>query len=139
MQKSKERLDHALHNEAVCEYLMLKQEFADWIITTAFYSSLQFVTYKIFPYEYKDSKGHKHTFENVDELIEYKQSVFGNSVSKHRILADLVAEKCPEIANEYDHLLGMSKNARYNNYQHPKEAANQARSIMLKIKKYCSK
>ncbi|MEJ7683795.1 MAG: hypothetical protein WKG06_39235 [Segetibacter sp.] len=52
-EKNKERLDHAIHNENVCSYLELKKEYADWIITTAFYSALQFVSYKIFPLKFK--------------------------------------------------------------------------------------
>lgn len=51
MIKNRDKFSHALHNEAVCNYLELKFEFANWIITTAFYASLQFVSYKIFPFE----------------------------------------------------------------------------------------
>ncbi len=46
---NEDNLEYAQHNEKACKYLDKKPEFTDWVITTAFYSALHFVRYKIFP------------------------------------------------------------------------------------------
>ncbi len=136
MERNNERLNHALHNELVCNYLELKQEFADWIITTSFYTSLQFVSYKIFPFEVPAIEGKKSIINNIDQLHRYNNT---KSLSKHDLLANLVEQQCAEISPDYDWLLDMSMTARYHNYQHDKEIANKALSLMRKIKKFCNK
>ena len=131
MTKSKDRLNHALHNEAVCDYLELKAEFADWTITTAFYSALQFVSYKIFPFEVAAIGGKKTKIESIDDYFRYKGD---RKLSKHDLLADLVDKYCNNISPDYDWLLSMSMNARYLSYQHDVQIANKARTLMKKIK-----
>ncbi len=80
MKKNNERLNHALHNEAVCNYLELKADFSDWTITTAFYAALQFVSYKIFPFEVAAIGGSKTKIESLDEFYRYKTE---RELSKH--------------------------------------------------------
>ena len=46
-------LNHAIHNKEACEYLSKEPKFSDWVITTAFYSALHFIDYKIFPLDLK--------------------------------------------------------------------------------------
>lgn len=135
MTPNRERLDHALHNENVCDYLDLKGNAYDWVITTAFYTSLHFVTYKIFPFEVTAIQGKKVKIENIDDYYRYT----GNwkKITKHELMADLVSTHCLDISPDYDWLLSMSMNARYVNYQHDKLIANRARSLMKKIKKFC--
>jgi hypothetical protein len=135
MTKSNEKLIHALHNEAVCDYLEIKMEFADWTITTAFYSSLQFVSYKIFPFEVPAMSGKKIKIESIDDYFRYKGD---RKLSKHNLLADLVSKHCSKISPDYDWLLSMSMNARYLNYQYDVEVANKARTLMKRIKKFCT-
>lgn len=135
MTKSNDRLNHALHNEAVCNYLELKVDFADWTITTAFYASLQFVSYKIFPFEVPTIDGKKTKIESIDDYYHYKSD---RKLSKHNLLADLVAKNCNQISPEYDWLLSMSMNSRYLNYQQDKLIADKARALMKKIKKFCT-
>ncbi len=135
MTKNNDRLNHALHNEAVCDYLDLKIAFADWTITTAFYSVLQFVSYKIFPFEVAAIGGKKTKIESIDD---YFRSKGDRKLSKHDLLADLVDKHCNKISADYDWLLSMSMNARYSNYQHDIEIANKARSLMKKIKQFCT-
>lgn len=135
MKKNNERLEHALHNEKVCDYLELKQEYADWIITTAFYSALQFVSYKIFPFEVPAIGGKKTEISTIDQYHNYNNP---KRISKHDLLADLVAKHCHDIHPDYDWLLDMSMTARYSNYQHDKEIASYARSLLKRVKKHCA-
>ena len=134
MKKNQERLDHGLHNEKVCDLLDTKREFTDWIITTAFYTALQFVSYKIFPIDIKVNNGKKVTIIDIDQ---YRTLMGKREISKHKLLADLVNKHFPAIYEDYDWLLDASYNARYINYQHPVEVAILARSLMKKIKKTC--
>lgn len=136
MQKNRERLQHALHNEQVCDYLVLKVEFADWVITTAFYASLQFVSYKVFPFELPSIDGKKTKIESVDDYYRYN---LGRNASKHQLLADLVEKYCNPISPEYDWLLSMSMNSRYSNYQQDNLVSQKAVNLMKKIKLYCTK
>lgn len=135
MRKNKDRLNHALHNESACDYLELKQEFPDWMITTAFYAALQFVSYKIFPFEVGATGEKKMKVESVDDYYQY---VRNRNISKHSLLADLVGTRCSEISPDYDWLLSMSMTARYLNYQQDRRVAEKARTLMKKIKNYCA-
>ena len=72
MQKSKDRFDHGEHNEAACDFLETKKEFSDWIITTAFYASLQFVTHKIFPFDASSIGGGKTRINTVEDFQNYQ-------------------------------------------------------------------
>lgn len=47
-------LNHAKHNYEVCFFLYEKTKYNDWIITTAYYSAIHFVYYKLFPNKYED-------------------------------------------------------------------------------------
>jgi len=134
MTKSNDRLNHALHNEAVCDYLEIKIDFVDWVITTAFYSALQFVSYKIFPFEVAAIGGKKTKIESLNDYHRYQSH---RKLSKHELLADLVEINCNKISPDYDWLLSMSMNARYSNYQQEIEIGNKARTLMKKIKKFC--
>lgn len=131
MTKSDDRLNHALHNEAACDYLELGVDFADWTITTAFYAALQFVSYKIFPFEVPSIEGKKTKIESIDDYYRYKSD---RKLSKHDLLADLVEKQCNQISPDYDWLLSMSMTARYSSYQHDKPIADKARALMKKNK-----
>ena len=136
MKKNDERLEHALHNEAVCDYLELRVDFADWTITTAFYTALQFVSYKIFPFEVPSISGRKTKIESIDDFYRYKGD---RKLSKHELLADLVEKHCNQISPDYDWLLSMSMNARYSGYRYDRQIAIKARSLMKRIKTHCSR
>lgn len=43
------RKEHAIHNEAACDFLLSSKRFNDWVVTTAFYSALHFIQHELFP------------------------------------------------------------------------------------------
>ena len=42
-------IDHAKHNESVCNYLGRNSAFGDWVITSAFYSAMHYVRHLMIP------------------------------------------------------------------------------------------
>lgn len=136
MQKNKDRFEHGEHNEAVCDFLEIKKDFSDWIITTAFYASLQFVTHKIFPFETSSISGGKTKINSIEDFHNYQSN---RNANKHHLLADLVGKHCIEISEDYDWLLDFCMKARYVQYQYPVEIGNKARTLMKKIKKHCTR
>ncbi len=43
------RKKHAKYNELLCEVLAEDGRWDDWVVTTAFYSAMHFVEFKLFP------------------------------------------------------------------------------------------
>jgi len=123
------RLEHAYHNESVCHYIDNNGSFPDWVITTAFYASLHFVSYKLFPMTVNDNG--KITIHNT--LEQYKKA-YRNSSDKHTILSDLVYSNYPNISTEYDELLGYCKTARYVHYKTKQWKCKRAIEIVNHIK-----
>ena len=134
MTKSKERFLHGEHNEEVCDLLSLQQKFPDWTITTAFYSSLHFVSYQIFPFNHKLTDGKVLHFDNLEQWQQFKSYT---STKRHELLKDLVAHYCPTISPEYEWLLGLSMTARYHRFQHDRLIVDKAIRIMKLIKRAC--
>ena len=137
MKKIEQFLNHGSHNEAACTYLINSPtDLSDWVITAAFYTSLQFVSYKIFPFQVDAIAGKKTTIEDISQYSNY-----GNPkrLSRHELLDALVAKHCGEISEDYTWLMDMSMTARYVNYQQPKPVAGKALALMTKIKKHCTK
>ncbi|MES2389159.1 MAG: hypothetical protein V4543_14245 [Bacteroidota bacterium] len=138
MSKSEERLIHALHNEKVCKYLDKKPEHSDWVITSAFYASLHFVSYLLFPLKVKAG-------ENVTEYVSInayypvfnRTSIF--KLSLHSLLCHLLEKNHQEIADDYALLLDYSKQSRYLNHQFDREVSNAAKRRLERIKEYCLK
>ena len=129
-----QRLKHALHNEDACNYLAEKGVYSDWVITTAFYSAVHFVRYKIFPIALK----HDGTRFSIDDFESYVAFIDPHRKSgKHRILQKLVDEHCLEVSGKYKWLKDTSWTARYNNYSHKTKIANKAQKLLLEIKEYC--
>jgi hypothetical protein len=134
MATSRERFAHGEHNEKACDLLALNQGFPDWVITTAFYASLHFVTSKIFPFDYT-AKDKKITFSDIEAWQKFKSYT---SNKRHELIKDLAGTHCSNIASEYEWLLSTSWNARYHNHSHPPEIVNRAMDYMRKIKKHCT-
>lgn len=134
MAKSKDRFIHGEHNEKACDLLALQKEFPDWTITTAFYSALHFVSYKIFPFKHKIDTNKTINIENLEQWQQFKSYT---STKRHELLKDLVAKYCTNIHPEYEWLLGLSMTARYHQFQHDQLIVNKAVRLMKQIKKAC--
>jgi hypothetical protein len=129
-----QRLNHANHNEAVCRMIHGDGSFSDWTITTAFYTSLHFVGYFIFPItETIDEKEIKHI------TVEGYKKYYDSTKSKHSIISDLVFEFLPDISPDYDRLLDFCHNARYHDFRQSKKRADLAIEIMEAIKSAATK
>lgn len=139
--KDTERRKHALHNEEVCRYIAEREEFGDWVITTAFYAALHWMNYKLFPFSFTDpDTGGTVNFRSLDE---YRFYAFGNRKpveSKHHTLLRLVKHSCPpEIASEYRRLFDMCMTARYRNYRTAPQIIRVVQSGLKIIHNYCDR
>jgi hypothetical protein len=134
MEKS-EHLQFAEHNEKTCNYLNDKGDFIDWVITTAFYSSIHYIHHKILPYTYKFPDGTIRDYQNFEKLY---QQFKGGAQSKHGFLRNFVEANHEEIAIDFQHLMDTCMTARYIDYRFEPVAAKVARMRLKKIKKYCT-
>jgi hypothetical protein len=136
MASSIDCITHGLHNVEVCDYLSVKREFGDWVITTAFYASLHLISSIIFPLRIPQKNGSELLCNNIDEYKRHK----GGIHSKHTLICDLVFEKCSkDIGEKYKWLYDTCINARYVNYQQGYEIAACARSRMVAVRDYVLK
>lgn len=134
MSASSQSFSHGEHNEKACDLLALNQEFPDWVITTAFYASLHFVTSKIFPFTYSVKDATSIKFIDIASWQKFKNYT---SNKRHELIKDLVGVHCSKVASEYEWLLSSSWNARYHSHTHHPEIVNRAIDYMRKIKKHC--
>lgn len=129
------RRNHALRNEQACHYLHESGEFPDWVITTAFYSALQFIKYKVFPLKMEDG----NTFNNLDEYRNYIAKNYDSyGTSSHSILRKLLNNKFKNIAAPYNELYDACQNARYIEYDVSSEEVKLALKNLAEIKKFCN-
>lgn len=132
--KNENNLEYAEHNWKTCKYLDKKPEFSDWVITTAFYSALHYVRYKIFPITIEKSNK-KNKIKDFENYFRINNPLH---LSKHSLLSNLVEEKYPKIANDYNKLRDISWSARYSNYKYPREVSDDAKKRLKKIMEYCT-
>lgn len=135
---SKSDLQHAEHNEAVFRHLLSDHSFADWIVTTAFYSALHYVDAKIFPIKYSE-KGINFTVEDMESYAVSALNKYGTD--KHVCRLKLVESKLKEIAVEFNWLYSTCKTARYSNYQFSdsKATCEKAEKYLKTIKEFVTK
>lgn len=124
MNKEK-RLKHAYNNLEACKYLNQSGNFRDWVITTAYYSALHFVSYLIFPYKQEHEDGRTYELQTLDEYYSFNNLSNG----KHNELANIVADDYPSISADFDWLKDLCMTARYKNYYQSK--ADSERAIKL--------
>ena len=135
MTKIDQFLNHGNHNEAACNYLTnASTDFSDWVITTAFYTALQFVSYKVFPIQVNAPERKTTSLNDISQFSNYSNP---KRLSRHELMDQLVAKHCGDISEDYSWLMDMSMTSRYTNYQQPKQVASKAVTLMQKIKKYC--
>ena len=126
--------DHAEHNEKLCDLLITNGNYNDWVVTTAFYSSLHYFKYKFFPYS---EGGHTHSsFETYYSNVIQRNSL---NISKHKAQLKLVKANCPtKIHSAYRALYDSCMTARYSNYKVGASLAQTSRNKLASIKSYCS-
>ena len=103
--------EHARHNKKVYDHLRDELEYIDWIITTAFYTTLHFVEYKIYPFTIKIGS-QKHKFESTSEYKPYS-----GKRSKHGAKIKAVKNNLSSCKVAYKELFDLSMTARYHQYQ----------------------
>jgi hypothetical protein len=127
-------LDLAFHNEKTCNYLSRKDEFSDWVITTAFYSALHYVRHFILPYRHSTIDAGAVEFDDFESLF---SSLRKDREGRHGFQNRMVNEKCSYFRFEYQKLYELSNNARYSNYKYEREDSVKAQTYLRKIKGYC--
>lgn len=130
--KNSYSLEHAQHNEAVCNHLHLDPAYADWVITTAFYASLHYVQYKMFPLN-EVVNGVPITYPTFQS---YNMTSVNNA-KKHKDLSLLIKKHCSPIRSRYDMLKDLSWTARYKNYKQSYKLAQLSKTRMEDIRDYC--
>lgn len=128
-----EHLTHARHNEKACRYVSREGNLNDWVITTAFYSALHYVSYRIFPYDMYDQRGRQTLILHLDKY----HAVYSAAPNKHQSLLNLVDENCNEIIDAYDWLYSTCMTARYRKYNQPGQYAVKAMQYLDEVRDYC--
>lgn len=126
------RKAHALHNEELCELLISTGKYNDWVVTTAFYSAVNYVKHQMFPLE--------HDKITYDEFSDYYSFISQkNNTSPHKALINLVRNDLHYCKNAYKWLHDQCHNARYNNYVVSDPIAAEARKKLEVVKSSCKK
>lgn len=127
-------LKHASHNENACTHLT-DTGYNDWIITTAFYSSMHYLRHRIFPIDVKKD----NQIISVKTFDDYCVSN-DQTGRKHNTMRKLVEEHCPsDIASAYNQMLDTSWTARYSHYQFSHKVAQLAKRRLVAIKNYSTR
>jgi hypothetical protein len=127
-------LAHANHNCDTHALLAATPGHEDWVVTLAFYASLHFLRHKLFPFEFHQ----KETIYNCD-TFDYYYTVLSHRVGKHGAMRALVETQCPRpVSIAYNRLMDMCFNARYNQYDVSKDAADLASARMHLIKEFAT-
>lgn len=134
MAKQQNTLDHAKHNEEVCNTLV-KYKHNDWVVTTAYYSAIYYAGYELFPNQY-DIAGRPSQCHN---FADYFSKLPQPKDSKHSVREDMVHEFIPEIYTSFSTLREMSSTARYKNYKVSDEEVELALECLAEVKSFCDK
>ena len=107
---------HASHNEDACKFLHTNGNYCDWVVTTAFYSSLHFLQHEIFPMDIKGKQ-----YDNFDKYYNAHYAGVQNKPNKHTSTVNLIkSELGDDIHGNYKWLYDLCMTARYRDYQtHP--------------------
>lgn len=118
--------DHANHNFDLCQELFKEKKYNDWVVTTAFYSSLHYVQNEIFPFS---AHGEDYTCFN-----DYYNKKIKNRQTKHEATCQLVSRHLTSCGPAYRKLHSDCSTARYRDYQVSDSAAKQAKEDLDFIK-----
>jgi uncharacterized protein YutD len=115
-------------NKALSEQLLNDKIYFDWVVTTAFYSSIHFVEDAIFPTK----------INNVEckNIAEVKRAY--NLEGRHAAREKLVFDKLDMLVGaRYKWLDDNSRNARYKTYKIQSSIANKAKEYLDYIQQHC--
>lgn len=126
-------LKHAQHNEKLSKELFAGGVFFDWVITTAYYSSIYYVCYALFPDQY-EIDGKLKQCVNFDD---YYNKLPPPRDNKHSTRLDLVADKMPEIHTQFATLKDSCWTARYKRYRMLQTEAQIALDCLRDISALC--
>ena len=126
--------DHAIHNEEACDFLLSSGKFNDWVVTTAFYSAMQFVCNELFPLEQNNV-----IFDSFERYyhLNFKNTV--NRQSKHLVIISLVNSNLPLCVKFYRSLYDQCMKARYTNYKVSLNIAIKVRKDLDNLKRQLEK
>jgi hypothetical protein len=124
--------EHAERNEALNDELISQNIYKDWIVTTAFYSAIHYVEYKLFVVPFHFNSAEVRNLEEAHASIHYK-----NRKSRHETRGALVRLRMSSVSVQYDCLRKWSQNARYVNYNVSSAQAAEAKNCLNKIKTAC--
>lgn len=125
--------EHAERNEALNDELIAGGVYKDWVITTAFYSAIHYVEFKMFSTAFHFNGVEVKNLEEAHAAIDYK-----NRKSRHETRGNLVKLKLFQVQVQYDCLRKWSQNARYVDYKVSTTQATQAKGCLNNIKILCT-
>ena len=126
------RKKHAEHNESVCEFLAADGRWDDWVVTTAFYSAVHFIEFKLFPLKEAGTR-----YPAFEQYYEGTKKTYNQSPHMRR--KRLVLAKIPDAYDGYVFLMDAAMTARYRNYYIQKSTADLAREHLKTVKFHCQK
>jgi len=127
--------NHAKHNKNACEFIKDSGQFNDWVITTAFYSALHFMQSYLFPGAFENPiNGNIKKYQTFDQ---YYRDTDGST--KHGILLQLVEEHVDDndVIDAFTSLKELCWTARYTNYCHSNDIAQECYDGLELIAEYC--
>ena len=119
--------DHGEHNKNLCDELFKSTKYNDWVLTTAFYSSIHYIDYALFPLI-----DNGKTFISVDSSCQHFRAH-----SRHDCRKKLVTKFMASQLDNYNYLDKNCRNARYVNYIVSSSKATQAKEKVELIIKAC--
>ncbi|NJW53817.1 hypothetical protein [Salinimicrobium oceani] len=119
---------HGERNKDLCQDLLKNKIYYDWVVTTAFYSSIHLLEDKFLPTEIKEIK--------CTNIAHVRKAY--NLKGRHMARAKLIEDKADQqISIKYKWLDDRSRYARYTTYKVQAAEAHKAEQYLLEIFKYC--
>jgi hypothetical protein len=132
-------LNHARHNKSVSEHLYNSgSDFGDWVITTAYYSAIYFVSHLLFPNQYEINGKVKRYDSFEDYYREFRRLNQGVELNPHKIRLQLVEEYIPEIYVPYKTLKDECWTSRYVDYIFNSRQVDICKACLQEIEDVCS-
>lgn len=127
--------NHAKHNKKACKFIKESNLFNDWVITTAYYSSLHFMQSELFPELFENpSNGKIKKYQTFNQY--FRDS---NGYTKHGLLLKLVEDNVDDdsVIDAFTSLKELCWTARYSEYDYSAEIAQECYDNLNLIEEYC--